>query len=63
MLYVVLMQLLTKTVGPDGAYSPHFLKNCYLDLCHPLFLLFRCVSTKAMILHSVYKTAITYTCL
>ena len=45
----------TKAVGPDGV-SPRLLKNCYLELCHPLFLLFRRVSTKAMI-PALWKTA------
>ena len=38
----------SKAVGPDGV-SPCLLKNCYLELCHLLFLLFRCVSSEAMI--------------
>ena len=38
----------TKAVGPDGV-SPRLLKNCCLELCHPLFLLFRRVSSEAII--------------
>ena len=37
-----------KTVEPDGV-SPCLLKNCNLELCHPLFLLFHCVSSEATI--------------
>ena len=38
----------SKAVGPDGI-SPRLLKNCYLELCQPLFLLFRRVSSEATI--------------
>ena len=38
----------TKAVGPDGV-SPRLLKNCYSELCHPLFLLFHRMSFKAII--------------
>ena len=38
----------TKAVKPDGV-SPCLLKNCYSELCHPLFLLFRCLSSEAII--------------
>ena len=40
--------VVTKAVGPDGV-SPHLFKNCYLELCHPMFLLFCCLSSEAII--------------
>ena len=44
----------TKAVGPNGV-SPRLLKNCYLELCHSLFLFFCRVSTEAMI-PALWKT-------
>ena len=45
----------TKAVGPNGV-SPRLLKNCYLELCHLLLLLFHRVSTEAVI-PALWKTA------
>ena len=60
----------TKAVGPDGV-SLCLLKNCYSELCHPLFLPFRRVSSEAIIPASwkiaqitpVYKCQGSVTCI
>ena len=38
----------TKAVGPNGV-NPRLLKNCYLELCHPLYLLFHRLLSEARI--------------
>ena len=51
----------TMAVGSDSV-SPRLLKNCYLELCHPLFLLFGRVSSE-VIISCIMEDCLNYTCL